>query len=1400
MLLEPADIITNRAFKNITINFDTPRRTHDNLVFILTNNYDDYNEVFNGKLFKPAQLYNVFTPRYVKPYGFNKLIKFDQNEIYSDISKRTHGILSIGKIVNTGYANRNLVYNILPDLNETLKYYKDERNYSTPKLHTLLLDYIPAIINDKIKTIDYIKNYIVFPITKSYKGLLQLIARQVDTGDDRQYEPVVEFLRSIKLGKYNTDNYKDIERIFFYTPNKNTLISINPQDPELTKNINMLIMRIIAMSTGTLSSDDLADINNISIEDIKDIEKVEDIKAIAQDDKATAYINRKEDLKNAVLDNIGKKLKAKLTDYSAASRDEQAIINSIDKKVDAFLAKDENKNKNGSDLIQDIENDNEIVQNVVSYIQTKTAVKDNMAQLAKNIQVENKVISSLIDVYDETDKLIEPEKIKVDSKLKLDKKLTETSFNSFNRDYNKKQAYKDKIDVFTAFSNPENIMPLTVVDLSFTDSSDLFNAKETAFCKYKTNDGRLMSFKLDIPTIIDDCNLYLGGNRYIISKQLTRLPIVKTTSDRVEITTNFQKMTLEKSSGSISRRNAYLIKLIDSSDALKIRRGDNSLVNSKYVCDSEYFELSCKYVTIESLHYKMIFNIDEIIKLLNRLNMDTKRFTNKMTPFCVDDKNTVYFIEDSIVYKFDNNYNKIKVKDSLFEFVVENMLNLTNFKYPTVGHSYIYSKVKFLAVWYPVLVLVAMNIGLKDTLRRAKIKYQFSKTKLSKSFKYVEIPFADGYFYFEDTPSNSMLLSVLHSMNTAEYDFCDFDTSEPWADYCVEVCKQPIYVKRMTRINIEKMMDPITIDVLKAMKLPTNIYDLLLLGSSMLVSNDKTPAMDMSGFRIRGNEVIYDLVYKVLSDAYRKYQQAAMNGSKVGLVIKQNAVISLVMEQENFTPSSVLNPLKELEEAGKAQAKGYNGINLAEAYKNYEIRVYSDSMRGILSSNSTPFSGKVGTNRSLTYDPKITHIRGFMEPQRLDDLNETNLLSTTELLMFGSPTHNDSPRVAMEVTQSSAHMMATVTMNKQLVSTGANYTVHKLLGSNFIFRAKDNGYVETIDNETNIAVLKYNSGAYDAIDLAPTQAKNTASGFYTPSRLIMAVKDGEKFTKDQVIAYHSNFFAPAAGEVEYLGGTLCKMAIASNDACYEDSCVVSERLVNKCASNVTMKATYALDANAEIVSLVNIGDHVHVNDVLLEYADAYDDPSTVKFIQSLSAEDSNIISNRQITSKNDGHIADIEIFYNVPFEELSKSIQDAIKKVNSISEKRIKMLNDKGISATGIKIKNSNAIGKTKIDQKEFNGVIINFYIEHLDTLGHGDKITASVANKGTVSQLNTLDKSALSAYRHTDDETIDLIMSPSGIVSRKTMSLLVQLYFNKLLVELGRQINNIINDKPQLK
>ena len=353
------------------------------------------------------------------------------------------------------------------------------------------------------------------------------------------------------------------------------------------------------------------------------------------------------------------------------------------------------------------------------------------------------------------------------------------------------------------------------------------------------------------------------------------------------------------------------------------------------------------------------------------------------------------------------------------------------------------------------------------------------------------------------------------------------------------------------------------------------------------------------------------------------------------------------------------------------------------------MRAYDNSMVGYLSGNATSYSGSVGINRGLSFNPRINSVRGYITKQYDDkSISAANMLSVTEMLSPFTAAQADAPRGAMNVAQSK-HIVPTKVMSKQLFGSGANKEIPYMLSDTFCFKAKKDGTLEEIDNENKLAILKYVDGTSDAIDLNETMVRNSNSGFFVKQTFLLAYKQGEKFNRGDVIAYNPSFFKGKGNDMDYCSGSLAKVAVACGDFAFEDATIVSEKLSEKCATHVTMCKSVALNPNTIIHSIADVGSEVEPGEVLMEFTSAEDDISA-EILQGLydqlGKEDYEELIHETISSKYHGILEDVKIYYNVPFETLNPSLQTLINNYKKYSEKRKQKLISKGVTSGSVKI------------------------------------------------------------------------------------------------------------------
>lgn len=352
--------------------------------------------------------------------------------------------------------------------------------------------------------------------------------------------------------------------------------------------------------------------------------------------------------------------------------------------------------------------------------------------------------------------------------------------------------------------------------------------------------------------------------------------------------------------------------------------------------------------------------------------------------------------------------------------------------------------------------------------------------------------------------------------------------------------------------------------------------------------------------------------------------------------------------------------------------------------------------------------------------------------------------------------------------------------------------------------AEMNGKV--VDIQDGIVVVQYSNGSYKSIDTNIQVKKNSSAGFFIETQLVCDKKIGDKVKKGEVIAYDAKTYTKNKHDLSASMnlGVLTKVAVAPSWDIYEDSLPVTESLSERLSTVMIDEKMIALDKNTFIQKIVKIGDKVRTGDPLIVFDENYDDPFVARFLESIREDmreeviESNITT---IKSKKSGEIVDIKIYSTVDMEELHPSIQDIFKEYHKRINKKVKVLNkyqnagDMKYYKSGNIINEStdklipNAQGKIK-GQTVNEGVLIIFYIKFKDKISKGDKIVHQSALKGVASHVIEKGYEPYSEYR--PDEEISSIVAPLSITARKTPSIFLSMFGNKLLIELKRQLKEM--------
>ena len=990
-------------------------------------------------------------------------------------------------------------------------------------------------------------------------------------------------------------------------------------------------------------------------------------------------------------------------------------------------------------------------------------------------EVNGRTVSDILS--DESNK--EPNLISVEVSSPNKEEWKDLSFVNFDKNYN---IDKDIVNIFKFFS--ECTRPISIVDIKAEDNSTSEDRLSLYTVNMEDYRGKRYTIKLDIP-IMEDNRFLLRGNNKSIQTQFFNMPIIKTELDTCQLISNYKKIFLYRFGDTNGKSLPAVSKLIKAAKKytgrkLKFIPGNNTKVCSRYKLPIDYIDLSGIFSRIESDSWIIYFNQDEIRSLYTIEE-------NKGIPFAYNKKiNAVEYISSQDRSTFIN-----IICDAIFAECPEFKDLFASMTRPSICA---YSRASIMSSKIPVVIICGYHIGLRSTMDRAGIEYKIV-SKLDRETKsdvnYDWVQFNDGYVVYKVDYESSLLMNGLKDCSTEIYNIEDIDNKNMYLEFLDN------YGGRIKADGLDNFydlfVDPMIKESLEYYKLPTNYIDILLYGSSLLNDNKYIKHTDTSSRKLRRYQLVSVYAYQVLSTAYGSYATQLKHSRQAAeFNVKQSAVIDMFLADTITSDDSCINALRDVETTNAITTKGPSGMNADRAYS-IDKRAYDDSMVNVLGM-STGFAGNVGVTRQSTINSNVTPDGYVKQKNENDEMNDSNTLTATEALIpFGS-TRDDPMRTAMSFIQTSKHSVRTEESDPLLVTSGADEVMPYLTTDKFAFKAKDNGIIKDITNE--YIIVEYQNGKCDYINLKETIEKNSDGGYFVPLKLDAdeKLKVGVKIQKNQILAYDKYSFSNSVGEsnnIAYNVGKIAKVAIINSDEGFEDSGIISESMANKLATRVDLQYTSIVNKDSTIFKIAKVGEHIEASDDLLIWQDAFDDTDAEEVMAGLigDGEDVSDIGKRKLKSEVTGVLKDIKIFRTVDIEELSPSIKKIVNAYEKPIKDKAKILKDNGISISKLPAHYPLAPnGKLK---KAQDAIIIEFYVEYLDTVGVGDKIVYNAANKAVEKGIFPIGKEPYTEFR--PNEKIDAFVSVTSISKRLVSSTLIYGGLQKLMVELDRSVKDIM-------
>lgn len=973
------------------------------------------------------------------------------------------------------------------------------------------------------------------------------------------------------------------------------------------------------------------------------------------------------------------------------------------------------------------------------------------------------------------------------------------TFYERNRTYIEKVMPKDIMDALLCLNTKS--IPLYVRDVKIEDTSDELNYKETYTIALEDANRQRSTLKVDFPKIIENRFMYLGGGKKNIKNQSYFYPVVKTEEDTVQMVSNYNKMYIRridtKSTSSVERLKRFL-KQADGADKM-IKFGNSNAVNKsgEFITSVEYDELAKFMKRIHTGGMYLYFSQHDVQDILKKRNL-----TAPDGYFCVGfDK------EDKPIYVAYSGTQKTKAGQSICDLIVDALPEDMRAAYYKIRapKRLMYVSVKVMNQDITVAMLLGFWEGLTTILRKCKANYRL-EAHMPKVVQPSEnvIRFKDTFLVYEDTMEAGLLLNGIRMVPTEKWNIGDFDSREPYIEYFVKMYGKAAISNALFNFY-EWFIDPVTKEILEDINLPTDLVSLVIYAVSLLADSQYTSDLNQRISRIRSFEIIPMVFYGELASQYVIYRNAS---GRKKFSLKRDCVIKGVLDVATVEEISTLNPTLEIENTHGVSFKGFHGNNLDDMYT-IRKRSYDPSMTGTISPVSSPDAG-CGLNKSLTLEPEIMNIRGYVKvPEKekdYNDLKDVNLFSAGELTMPGAARNDDATRVGHAIKQSK-HVIPVNDSDPVLVSNGFEEIERFELSSDFVVNAEEDGEIVKVDPDLKLVIAKYKSGKVRAISTDTNIVKNGGGGFYLNNQLVTDLKEGDKFKKDDVLAYHKNFFTNSKyNNCRANLGTLARVAIMSAYSTYEDATFISESLSERCGTRITECKQAVIGKNSNVLHLAKEGEHVHVGDTLVAFDTSYDDNDLNVLLASLG--DDNDLksmvtegSRNTIKSKYGGKIIAVKMYSTVEMEELSPSLQKIFKDYYSKIRKKKNLLEsydpeaEKSIMKCGLLFTETtkkiepNKYGNIRGQNVE-DSVLIEFYIEELEPLEVASKIANYSGLKNTIAEVIPKGYEPYSDFL--PDIKYDTIIADNSILKRMTPSILEVGFANKLVVGFKEYLRKI--------
>ena len=881
----------------------------------------------------------------------------------------------------------------------------------------------------------------------------------------------------------------------------------------------------------------------------------------------------------------------------------------------------------------------------------------------------------------------------------IDKSMTESSLRSFDSDYINKVLPKDIAGMILSVQNGG----VMILNHEVEKTSNVLGSYENHTLQLKPLEGVSTVVRFRFPVLNEDGTYKLSGNKCYMRKQRGELPIRKMSHISVALTSYYGKVFVERSVKKVddtydwlARKIITIVETSSSNHILKYTPA-NVFDNKKHVPKS----LSSLAMHFKNIKFNnMVLEFDKYERYEN---------SHKASPFfysgITNSKDYVLIGSDNIFYKvrphtLTTDKPLLEPLGDIFSIcLIDKVLAPVE-----TGVVNIYGKK------IPLGIAIGYFIGIKHCIKLLKTKVRVIDRKQRSGLTQdeYEIVFQDKKIIASRNDAiSSLILSGFHQYKNSvkHYKLSDFESKEVYLNVLEAAGMTTRIIRELDNLN-DYFIDPITKDLLTEMKEPETFLGLLIRSAELLTTDYHPDELGMENMRIKGYERFAGALYKELMNSVKDFRSKGLRG-RSGIEMNPHAVLMTIARDQSASIVQDINPINNLKEQEAVTFVGEGGRSKETMVK--PTRKFDPSDCDIISEASVD-SGDVGINTFLSHNPRFSSLRGTAKPAT-EDFKPGNRVSMSMLLSPAADT-DDTKRVGF-ISIQQAHTVACVGYRQPQFRTGGEIVVARRTTEIFAYAAKNDGEVVSVDEKG--IVVKYVDGSTKGVELGIVFGR--AEGTIYPHRIKTLMSVGQKFLKDDVIAYNSGFFEEDfmhPGQIIMKSSLVVETVIMEAPETLEDASGISLEFSKLLTTSITKEITAIVDFKQGIGKPMKAGASLVPTDILFiveEETTAGTDIFDERSLETLAK-----ITNKAPKAKVYGRVDKIEVFYNGDKNDMSPSL----RAMADASDRDLKALSKStGKPVITGEVNDEYRVGGTPIT---LDKAVVRYYVTVDRSSGVGDK------------------------------------------------------------------------------